>query len=644
MLSFQAFAQPPYSACFNADTVSFHKRGCAPLTVKMINCSQVVTDPTKPLPVYDFGDGPLPPGVTFFDTVHTYTKPGIYSITQTVSTGANPPALPTNSITKIAYIEVKDSPLPDFSVQICKNMLVNVKLNNSVYDQYIIDFGDGTTITSAGSSVVPHTYALPVSSHTIKVTGNYLPANCGASSTASVTPLSNLIRPDMVKLVVNNQANGNGNLTLTFTPVSGQKYFLEQSTGNNSWYTIIDTLPANPSASLTISKLNTLSTQYCYRISAYDDCGDTLHSPEVCSETIIATASNNQNQINWSNYSGNTFFRYLLYRNGQALDTITSITSSSYTDNNVRCGSTYCYSLITEIVETTNAGNRIQSISDTSCVKAISQNTPAAIQNLNSTISGSSVKLSWDKPTAFSVKQYQIKRSVNGGSFSNYATSATNTYTDNSVDVNAEQYCYKINYTDSCGQISASGSSTCPVLLQGNEAGSGIVDLSWNSYTGCSNGIQDYTLLILNPSDNTVKSSVNIGLSNSYTDNTADPNAVSLKYQIKATCSGPDTNTSFSNIFEINHNLKLFLPDAFTPDGDGVNDVFIPKGKYVQDFKMTIFNRWGEIVFYTDKFFEGWDGNYKGEQATSDAYAYMIEVSDYFGKKVNRKGTVTLLR
>jgi len=135
-----------------------------------------------------------------------------------------------------------------------------------------------------------------------------------------------------------------------------------------------------------------------------------------------------------------------------------------------------------------------------------------------------------------------------------------------------------------------------------------------------------------------------MGLNNSYTDNTADPNAVSLKYQIKATCSSPDINTSLSNIFEINHNLKLFMPDAFTPNGDGENDVFIPKGKYVQDFKMTIFNRWGEIVFYTDKFSEGWDGNYKGNQATSDAYAYMIEAVDYFGKTVNRKGTVTLLR
>jgi gliding motility-associated-like protein len=90
--------------------------------------------------------------------------------------------------------------------------------------------------------------------------------------------------------------------------------------------------------------------------------------------------------------------------------------------------------------------------------------------------------------------------------------------------------------------------------------------------------------------------------------------------------------------------MKLFLPDAFTPNNDGVNDVFIPKGKYVREFSMTIFNRWGEIVFHTDKFSQGWDGNYKGDHAGADAYAYLIEAVDYFGKKVNRKGTVTLLR
>jgi gliding motility-associated-like protein len=622
------FAQTIYSACFDADIT----RGCVPLTVKMIDCSGATTAPNY---FYDAVGDPA----TYTDSIsHTYTQPGKYTIRQVVIRGGTPG---TDDTVKTDYIEVLPSPIPNFSVQICKNKLVNIKLKDAVYDKYIIDFGDGTVDTAIGPNLVPHTYT-SLTPRTITVKGAYLPSYCGASSTVQITPLNNLIAPDISKLQVTNQADGNGSITLAFTPAAGQKYLLEQSIDGNSSYVIVDTLPANPPQTITINNLNTLSHQYCYRISSYEDCGDTLHSHEVCSEIIQATALNSQNQIDFSNYAGNTFFRYFLYRNGQILDTLLS--NAPYLDNNVKCGNTYCYSLVTEILETTSTGNRIQSISDTSCVKATSTNIPTAIQNLHSTISGSSVSLFWDVPAAFSVMQYQILRSVNGGTFSNYATSKVNSYTDNSVDVNGTQYCYQINYTDSCGLPSSSGSTTCPVLLQGNEAGSGIVDLNWSSYTGCSGGIQDYTVLILNPADNTVKSSVNVGLNNSYTDNTADPLAVSLKYQIKATCSAPDVNTSFSNIFEINHNIKLFLPDAFTPNGDGENDIFIPKGKYVQDFKMTIFNRWGEIVFYTDDFSKGWDGIYKGTSATSDAYAYMIEAVDYFGNKVNRKGTVTLLR
>jgi gliding motility-associated-like protein len=616
--------------CFNADTLNYHRRGCAPLTVKMINCS---TDP-EPKYFYDFVGAPT---VYTDDSLHTYTSPGIYTIRQIVDNGNTPGTSPT---TKVDYIEVLASPPPDFSVQICRNMLVNVKLNDAAYDIYIIDYGDGDIDTSAGNTIVPHTYAA-LGSRTITVTGNYLPAYCGATASATITPLSNLVQPDISKLQVTNQADGTGSLTLSFTPVAGQKYFVEQSAGNNSSYTTIDTLPLNPASTVTISNLNTLSTQYCYRITAYDDCGDTLHSTEVCSETITVTALNNQNQVVWSNYPGSAPLHYLLYRNGQLIATLPS--NAPYTDNSVRCGTVYCYSVIAELNDM-SGGNRIQSISDSSCTRATSTNIPAAIQNLESTISANSVQLSWDKPAAFSVMQYQILRSVNGSSFSNYATSTINGYTDNGADVYGSSYCYMVNYTDSCGLSSISGTSTCPVLLQGAETGSGTVDMTWTTYTGCSNGVQDYTLLFLDPVTNGVNTSLNLGLSNTYTDNSADPNALSLKYQIKATCSGPDTHISFSNIFEINHDLKLFLPDAFTPNNDGVNDVFVPKGKYVLEFKMTIFNRWGEVVFHTDTFTEGWDGNYKGDLASSDAYAYLIEAVDYFGKKVNRKGTVTLLR
>jgi gliding motility-associated-like protein len=623
------FAQTVYSACFDANIV----RGCAPLTVTMIDCSG---SPSINY-FYDYHIGDIF-GYTTSQT-HTYTNAGIYNIMQVVSKVG---AVGTDDSLRMGYIKVFDSPPPDFSVQVCESKKVNVKLNDAVYDNYIIDFGDGAVDTVPGLSNRSHTYTT-IGAKTITVKGNYLPSYCGKSSTATITPLVNLIKPDITKLQVTNQADGNGSISLSFSPETDQKYFLEQSAGNNSIYTIIDTLPfLNTPSLITIDNLNTLSTQYCFRISSFEDCGITSPSAEVCSNTIQTTASNNQNQVTWSNYLGAAPFQYLLYRNGSLIANLAS--NAPYLDNDVRCGTVYCYSVITELNDLTAGGSRIQSVSDSSCVRATSTNIPTAIQNLHSTVSGNSVLLFWDKPAAFSVMEYQILRSVNGSSFSKYSTSSINSYTDNGADINGNSYCYMVNYTDSCLISSSSGSSTCPVLLEGEETGSGIVEMNWTSYAGCSNGVQDYTLLFLNPEDNSVKTSINLGSSLSYTDYAADSNALSLKYQIKASCNGPDTHYSFSNIFEISHSLKLFLPDAFTPNNDGVNDVFIPKGKYVREFTMTIFNRWGEIVFHTDKFSQGWDGNYKGDHAGTDAYAYLIEAVDYFGKKFNRKGTVTLLR
>ncbi|MFL5728812.1 MAG: T9SS type B sorting domain-containing protein [Cytophagaceae bacterium] len=628
-LGYSSSAQT-YSPCFDADTVNYARRVCVGDTVKMIDCSHVKFHGFPP-PKYFWGDGSIN-----FDSLHTYNTPGIYTIKQLVSTGAVPPAPATSTLTRTAYIEVLATPLPDFSVQICKNMLINVKLNNSLYDKYIINYGDGTPDdTSSGSTLVPHTYTLPVASHTISVRGVYLPTYCGSNNaTATITPLQNLIKPDLTGLAVTKQSDGNGSITLSFNPVAGQKYWLEQSVNNNTSYIDIDTVT---SGQIVLNNLSTLSNHYCYRIVAFDDCNDTVQSLEICSETITATPMNNQNLVSWNSYAGNSFVNYVLHRTDGLIPDQT-LAGTSFTDVNVTCGKQYCYQLKAILQQAP-----VVSLSDNYCVTAISTNIPTAIQNLRSTVSGSTVQLNWDKPTAFTVKQYQILRSVNGGSFSSYATSITNSYSDNGADVNGTQYCYQVNYKDSCDLASSTGTTTCPVLLQGSEVGSGIVDMSWSTYSGCTNGVQDYTLLILNP-DNSVKSPVNMGTALNYTDNTADPNAVSLKYQIQVSCSAPDINVSYSNIFEINHTIKLFIPDAFTPNGDGINDVLEPKGKYVQDFKMTIFNRWGEIVFYTDNFSQGWDGNYKGDKATADAYAYTIEAVDYFGQKVNRKGTVTLLR
>jgi len=87
----------------------------------------------------------------------------------------------------------------------------------------------------------------------------------------------------------------------------------------------------------------------------------------------------------------------------------------------------------------------------------------------------------------------------------------------------------------------------------------------------------------------------------------------------------------------------VFVPNAFTPDGDGKNDLFgaVHAGNY-DSFEMKIFNRWGEMVFNSDDISEFWDGNYKGLKQPTGTYVFHIGLTA--GKnKISKIGSVTLL-
>ena len=91
----------------------------------------------------------------------------------------------------------------------------------------------------------------------------------------------------------------------------------------------------------------------------------------------------------------------------------------------------------------------------------------------------------------------------------------------------------------------------------------------------------------------------------------------------------------------------LFLPNSFTPNGDGMNDSFYPVGDKisVENYSFKIFNRWGEMVFSTREFGASWDGTYKGKEAVTDAYIWKIDLVDASnGEEKNFNGYVLLTR
>ncbi len=87
----------------------------------------------------------------------------------------------------------------------------------------------------------------------------------------------------------------------------------------------------------------------------------------------------------------------------------------------------------------------------------------------------------------------------------------------------------------------------------------------------------------------------------------------------------------------------IVVPNAFTPNGDNLNDIFFVDGSITADFEIDIFNRWGELIFHSDNRSEAWDGTYKGNPVQEGFYNYLIKYNVY-AKENLRKGSIYLFR
>jgi gliding motility-associated-like protein len=92
----------------------------------------------------------------------------------------------------------------------------------------------------------------------------------------------------------------------------------------------------------------------------------------------------------------------------------------------------------------------------------------------------------------------------------------------------------------------------------------------------------------------------------------------------------------------------LYFPNAFTPNGDGLNDIFKPVGIYITNYHLQIFDRAGRAVFYSGDPEHGWDGYIEGGPAQEGVYVWICTFTHDYGdnlvKDLKLKGTVTLIR
>lgn len=134
------------------------------------------------------------------------------------------------------------------------------------------------------------------------------------------------------------------------------------------------------------------------------------------------------------------------------------------------------------------------------------------------------------------------------------------------------------------------------------------------------------------------------GFSQSAFGQTAEP-GYGKRYRVTAYKVSGQTLTSLSNVAEAIPKPTMYIPSAFTPNGDGVNDYFGVSAEGIKLFNIEIYNRWGEMIFTSDNIYELWDGTYQGERITStDVFVYQVRAVGKNNEPLpEEKGTVTLI-
>jgi gliding motility-associated-like protein len=351
----------------------------------------------------------------------------------------------------------------------------------------------------------------------------------------------------------------------------------------------------------------------------------------LSSITIDVTAENSQNRIQWRSFPLD-FNEYLLSKDGLPFLTFDNVNLKVYIDHDVECLTNYCY-----FVQYAN-GNGGISVSDTVCVESFRLYYPPSIKNTTASVDGYTIDLSWNDPENVTITSYFIQRKIEDDVFATIDTTLLGQYSDVDLDTDTRGYCYRISYLDECRNRSNLGDLACTMFLTIEETQL----LEWNKYMGWRNGVKQYVVEIYNE-QGILQNEIHVGLNEWYEDS-AFLNQQIQQYRIRAESNDDPSLISFSNIVTKMAESILWLPNSFTPNGDGLNDYFKPEGTQMKEFIMRIYTRYGDLIYSTEDQNIGWDGTFNGEEMPPVTYIYKMEATDELDKKYNETGKLLLIR
>ncbi|MEO9485556.1 MAG: gliding motility-associated C-terminal domain-containing protein [Ekhidna sp.] len=254
-------------------------------------------------------------------------------------------------------------------------------------------------------------------------------------------------------------------------------------------------------------------------------------------------------------------------------------------------------------------------------------------QSLYSSYSSAGIFINLD---TVNVGSFIVYRRIEGEAFE-LLSEQPGSFTD-AIGSRGRKYFYKIDYLDSCNQILYSA-ETNPPLVDATEE-------SPNQY------MVQFTPPI-NSLVDTPENEYQTGNDFSRTQSTIPASQFSLQLDAKdgsprqfitATSTYPDGTVLNSNAFTVRYELIIYVPTAFTPNGDGLNDTLELFGLPTLIATTNIYSRWGQLVYSSEQPTPGWDGTINGTVAAQGTYLYEIIFETADGEKRTQKGTFALIK
>jgi len=400
---------------------------------------------------------------------------------------------------------------------------------------------------------------------------------------------------------------------------------------------------------------------YTYTVAAFDSCFTANNPPSFQTSakanlhtSIQASYSVDmcpqRVDLSWSRYLGNPVVTYEIWSKHNNTWALLGATNDTTASINLVRNESYCLYI------KANLQNSFSAFSNPLCF-TMPQPTPPGVHYFRvASVNERDIELKVWIDASVGINEVQFERKDTNGVFELIGTAAVSNnmayFLDDDVDTQWGPWTYRTVYLDSCGNIGNYANENTTIFVSGSADQYNMINtLSWTPYTQFAVGISNYQVFRnAYGSWETIPIQVLPDGSYGITDDVSQlRNNGEVCYQVMATENVSQTSfadSSFSNIFCLQYEPLMFVPNAFTPDG--LNPIFLPVVQNVDPEKYTfsIIDRWGKVVFETNDPAAGWDGiiSSSGLPATNDVFQYRIELIINKTDAIVKQGYVTLIR